>query len=96
MNLKVVEPLKLLFKDEVRRVGKAMDMPDNILAKTSLSRDRDWESGYWEILPVKRLGYCRKQMIFILKDLKSMDLYNKVWQAGVILLTGSIGRSDGR
>jgi len=36
MNLKIVEPLNLLFKDEVRRVGRAMDMPDYILNRHPL------------------------------------------------------------
>ena len=43
MHLKVVEPLRLLFKDEVRRVGKALGLPEFILKQTSFPRTRTWQ-----------------------------------------------------
>ena len=85
MNLKVVEPLNLLFKDEVRRVGKALKIPDLIL-------DRHPFPGPG--LAIRILGEVTKEKVELLQEvdeiyiegLKKFDLYNKVWQAGSILL----------
>jgi GMP synthase (glutamine-hydrolysing) len=85
MHLKVIEPLRLLFKDEVRRVGKALDMPDYILNRHPFPGPG---------LAIRLLGDITREKLRILKEadeifiegLKKHDLYNKVWQAGVILL----------
>jgi len=85
MNLKVVEPLNLLFKDEVRKVGKALEIPDLIL-------DRHPFPGPG--LAIRILGEVTKEKVKLLQEvddiyingLKKFDLYNKVWQAGSILL----------
>ena len=50
MNLKLCEPLRLLFKDEVRRVGRELGMPEHLITVIR-SRDRDWQCVFWEILP---------------------------------------------
>jgi len=85
MKLKVVEPLKLLFKDEVRRVGAAMKMPDLILKRHPFPGPG---------LAIRILGDITREKLRILKEaddifiegLKKHDLYDRVWQAGVILL----------
>lgn len=85
MKLKVVEPLKLLFKDEVRRVGAAMDMPDAILKRHPFPGPG---------LAIRILGAITREKLSILKEaddifiggLVKNGLYDKVWQAGVILL----------
>ncbi len=85
MHLKVVEPLNLLFKDEVRRVGKAMSMPDNIIQRHPFPGPG---------LGIRILGDITREKVRILQEadhiyiegLKKHGLYNKVWQAGVILL----------
>ncbi|HUS87344.1 MAG TPA: glutamine-hydrolyzing GMP synthase [Bacteroidales bacterium] len=85
MNLKVVEPLKLLFKDEVRRVGRAMDMPDAIIKRHPFPGPG---------LAIRILGDITREKLRILKDaddiyiegLKKHNLYDEVWQAAVILL----------
>lgn len=85
MNLKVVEPLNLLFKDEVRRVGGAMSMPDAILQRHPFPGPG---------LGIRILGDINREKVRILQEadhiyvegLKNNGLYNKVWQAGVILL----------
>jgi GMP synthase (glutamine-hydrolysing) len=85
MHLKVIEPLRLLFKDEVRRVGHALGLPDYIL-------DRHPFPGPG--LAIRLLGKMTREKLEILKDaddifiegLKKHGLYNSVWQAGVILL----------
>lgn len=85
MHLKVVEPLRLLFKDEVRRVGKALDVPENILKRHPFPGPG---------LAIRILGKMTREKLEILKDaddifiegLKKHGLYDSVWQAGVILL----------
>lgn len=85
MNLKVVEPLRLLFKDEVRKVGKALGVPDNILKRHPFPGPG---------LAIRLLGKMSREKLEILKEadnifiegLKKHGLYDKVWQAGVILL----------
>jgi GMP synthase (glutamine-hydrolysing) len=85
MHLKVIEPLRLLFKDEVRRVGEALKMPDNILKRHPFPGPG---------LAIRVLGSITREKLRILKEaddifiegLKKHNLYDKVWQAGVILL----------
>ncbi len=85
MKLKIVEPLRLLFKDEVRKVGHALGMSDNILHRHPFPGPG---------LAIRVLGDITAEKLRILKEaddifisgLKKHDLYNKVWQAGVILL----------
>jgi GMP synthase (glutamine-hydrolysing) len=85
MHLKVVEPLRLLFKDEVRRVGKALELPDFILKRHPFPGPG---------LAIRLLGKMTREKLAILKEaddifiegLKAYGLYDSVWQAGVILL----------
>jgi GMP synthase (glutamine-hydrolysing) len=85
MKLKIVEPLKLLFKDEVRRVGKAIGVPDNILQRHPFPGPG---------LAIRILSDITPEKVRILQDvdeifiegLKKWKLYNDVWQAGVMLL----------
>ena len=85
MNLRVVEPLRLLFKDEVRKVGKALDLPDFILERHPFPGPG---------LAIRLLGRMTREKLAILKEaddifiesLKKYGLYDSVWQAGVILL----------
>jgi GMP synthase (glutamine-hydrolysing) len=85
MNLKVVEPLKLLFKDEVRRVGKELKISPTILGRHPFPGPG---------LAIRILGEITPEKVALLQDvdhifvegLKSCDLYNQVWQAGAMLL----------
>ena len=85
MQLKVVEPLRLLFKDEVRRVGHSIGVPDFILKRHPFPGPG---------LAIRLLGRITREKLEILKqadeifieELKKHDLYDSVWQAGVILL----------
>ena len=91
MKLKVVEPLKLLFKDEVRRVGASMGMPAGILGRHPFPGPG---------LGIRILGDITAEKVSILQEvdaifvegLKKWDLYDKVWQAGAMLLpVNSVG-----
>jgi GMP synthase (glutamine-hydrolysing) len=85
MKLKVVEPLRSLFKDEVRRVGKELGLDPNILNRHPFPGPG---------LAIRILGDITEDKVKILQDvdaifiegLKTHDLYNQVWQAGAILL----------
>lgn len=85
MKLKVIEPLKLLFKDGVREVGKSMGLPQNILGRHPFPGPG---------LGIRILGEVTAEKVAILQEvdhifingLKEDNLYNEVWQAGVMLL----------
>jgi len=85
MKLKVVEPLNTLFKDEVRKVGRALQIPENILGRHPFPGPG---------LAIRILGDITAEKVRILQEvdhlfisgLKSSGLYDQVWQAGAIFL----------
>ncbi len=85
MNLKLCEPLRLLFKDEVRAVGRELGMPEHLITRHPFPGPG---------LAVRILGDITPEKVRILQDadsifingLREWGLYDKVWQAGVILL----------
>jgi GMP synthase (glutamine-hydrolysing) len=85
MKLKVVEPLKKLFKDEVRRVGRSLNMPEDLIGRHPFPGPG---------LAIRILGDITAEKVSLLQEadaifigaLKRHGLYNQVWQAGVILL----------
>ena len=85
MKLKLVEPLRLLFKDEVRRVGKSLGLPDKFLQRHPFPGPGLAIRILGEITPEKVRLLQEAAHIFI-SMLQEEGLYNKVWQAGVMLL----------
>lgn len=85
MNLKLCEPLRLLFKDEVRRVGTELGMMHHLIKRQPFPGPG---------LAVRILGDITAEKVRILQDaddifisgLREWNLYDMVWQAGVILL----------
>ena len=85
LNFKLIEPLKELFKDEVRILGSKLNVPDFILKRHPFPGPG---------LAVRIPGNVTKEKIKILQDadsifieqLKEKDLYNKIWQAFTVLL----------
>lgn len=85
MKLKVVEPLKALFKDEVRRVGASLDIDPRILSRHPFPGPG---------LAIRILGDITAEKVRILQEadeiyirnLRESDWYDKVWQAGTIFL----------
>ena len=85
MKLSVVEPLKMLFKDEVRRVGKSLGINQKLLKRHPFPGPG---------LAIRILGDITNEKVNILQEvdhifisaLKDSNLYDKVWQAGAILL----------
>jgi GMP synthase (glutamine-hydrolysing) len=84
LNLKIVEPLRMLFKDEVRRVGRSLQIDENILGRHPFPGPG---------LAIRIIGAITEEKIKMLQDadaiyidiLKQTGWYNKIWQAGAIL-----------
>ncbi len=85
MKLKIVEPLNLLFKDEVRRVGKSLEISDNILGRHPFPGPGLGIRILSDVTPEKVRILQEVDDIFI-QGLKDWDLYKDVWQAGAMLL----------
>ena len=85
MHLQIVEPLRLLFKDEVRRVGKALDMDPKLLGRHPFPGPGLGIRILGEVTPEKVRVLQEADNIFI-SNLRKAGLYDDVWQAGVILL----------
>ena len=85
MNLKLLEPLRLLFKDEVRKIGLCLGISRDIIFRHPFPGPG---------LSLRIIGNVTKHKIRILQEaddifirkLKDYGLYNEIWQAGVILL----------
>ena len=85
LKLKIVEPLRFLFKDEVRRVGRELGLAENILSRHPFPGPG---------LGIRILGDITPEKVAMLQDadaiytnaLRKHGLYDKVWQAGTILL----------
>lgn len=85
LHLKIVEPLRMLFKDEVRRVGKALHIPDFILGRHPFPGPGLGIRILGDITPEKVRILQEADAIFI-DHLREYGLYNEVWQAGAVLL----------
>ena len=91
MKLKLVEPLRMLFKDEVRRVGKSMGMDVALLGRHPFPGPG---------LAIRILGEITREKVRILQEvdalfiqgLRKWDLYDQIWQAGAMFLpVNSVG-----
>ncbi len=85
MKLKVVEPLKLLFKDGVRQVGRSLNMPDHLISRHPFPGPGLGIRILGDITPEKVTILQNVDAIFI-NSLREKGLYNSIWQAGAILL----------
>ncbi len=85
MNLRLCEPLRLLFKDEVRAVGRALGIPEHLVSRHPFPGPGLAVRILGEVTPEKVAVLQEADDIFI-SGLRREGLYDKVWQAGVILL----------
>jgi len=85
MNLKVVEPLKLLFKDEVRKVGKSLEIKEELINRHPFPGPGLAIRIISDVTPEKVRLLQEADDIFI-RGLVEHNLYHKVWQAATILL----------
>jgi GMP synthase (glutamine-hydrolysing) len=85
MNLKLIEPLRELFKDEVREIGRKLELPENIIGRHPFPGPG---------LAVRILGQVTEERLSLLREaddvfiqeLKKSGLYDKIWQAFCVLL----------
>ncbi len=91
MNLKLIEPFRELFKDEVRNVGRELNIPEDFIQRHPFPGPG---------LAVRILGDVNKSKLDILREaddifiqeIKNANLYNKIWQAFAVLLSvNSVG-----
>lgn len=85
MNLKLVEPLRELFKDEVRKVAVALGMPDDIIWRQPFPGPGLAIRVPGEVTP-ERLAILRKADLIIQQEIQAAGLARKVWQSFAVLL----------
>lgn len=85
MNLDLLEPLRELFKDEVREIGKSLGIPPDFLQRHPFPGPGLAIRVLSDITPEK-LDLLREADAIFVEELKANDLYNKVWQALAVLL----------
>ena len=85
MKLKLLEPLKELFKDEVRKIGRDMGMPEEILQRQPFPGPGLAVRILGEVTP-ERLAILRECDDIVVNEIKRAGLYTKIWQSFSVLL----------
>jgi len=85
MQLKLIEPLKDLFKDEVRKIGRDLGMPEEILQRQPFPGPGLAVRVLGEVTP-ERLALLRECDDIVVGEIKNAGLYNKIWQSFAVLL----------
>jgi len=85
MNLKLIEPLKDLFKDEVRRIGRDLGMPAEILQRQPFPGPGLAVRILGEVTP-ERVKLLQDADDIVVSEIKAAGLYNQIWQAFAVLL----------
>jgi GMP synthase (glutamine-hydrolysing) len=85
MKLKLIEPLKELFKDEVRKIGRDLGMPEEILQRQPFPGPGLAVRILGEVTP-ERLAILRDCDEIVVNEIKSAGLYTKIWQSFAVLL----------
>lgn len=85
MKFKLVEPLRELFKDEVRLIGKVIQMPESVLKRQPFPGPGLAIRVIGEVTP-ERLEILREADERVMDEIKKANLYNDIWQAFAVLL----------
>jgi GMP synthase (glutamine-hydrolysing) len=85
MKLKLIEPLKELFKDEVRKIGRDLGMPEEILQRQPFPGPGLAVRILGEVTP-ERLAILRECDEIVVNEIKNAGLYTKIWQSFAVLL----------
>ena len=85
MKLKLIEPLRDLFKDEVRRIGRDLDMPEDILERQPFPGPGLAVRILGEVTP-ERVAILQEADAICVDEIKRAGLYRKVWQSFAVLL----------
>ncbi len=85
MKLKLIEPLRDLFKDEVRRIGRDLDMPEDILGRQPFPGPGLAVRILGEVTP-ERVALLQEADEIVVAEIKAAGLYSKIWQSFAVLL----------
>jgi len=85
MKLKLIEPLRDLFKDEVRRIGRDLGMPDDILGRQPFPGPGLAVRILGEVTP-ERVALLQEADEIVVAEIKAAGLYNRIWQSFAVLL----------
>jgi len=85
MKLKLIEPLRDLFKDEVRRIGRDMGMPEEILSRQPFPGPGLAVRILGEVTP-ERVALLQEADDIVVSEVKAAGLYTKIWQSFAVLL----------
>ena len=78
MKLKLVEPLKFLFKDEVRKLGLELNLSKEIISRASPGPGLAIRMP--GIITMEKIKILKEADYYFIKALKDNNLYNKIWQ----------------
>jgi GMP synthase (glutamine-hydrolysing) len=85
MKMELVEPLRELFKDEVRALGREMGMPDEIISRQPFPGPGLAIRIIGDVTP-ERIIIVQEADTIILNEIKAAGLYKKIWQSFAVLL----------
>ena len=85
MKLKLIEPLRDLFKDEVRRIGRDLGMPEDILGRQPFPGPGLAVRILGEVTP-ERVALLQEADEIVIAEIKAAGLYGKIWQSFAVLL----------
>ena len=85
MNLKLIEPLRELFKDEVRRVGRELGLPEEIISRQPFPGPGLAVRILGEVT-ADRVALLQEADAVVIEEIRRADLYDKVWQSFAVLL----------
>jgi GMP synthase (glutamine-hydrolysing) len=85
MKLKLIEPLRDLFKDEVRRIGRDLGMPEDILGRQPFPGPGLAVRILGEVTP-ERVAILQEADEIVVDEIKAAGLYHEIWQAFAVLL----------